>query len=289
MDFGYGRVAPSYSKSLESRCFMDIINWKQELLPFEQAVDELAVKFRAIKRCFERQSKHSPIESVEGRVKTVASIIEKSNKRNIALDKALDVLEDIAGIRIICRFVEDIYRVADIIRSRNGCDMQVIQEEDYVKNFKNSGYRSYHMTILYPIITVEGKKDYKCEIQIRTMAMNFWATIEHSLRYKYDGNLPQELKTRLQNCAEAAFQLDNEMTTIRSELLEAQRTKQTKELVVNEIVDNIHNLYNYANVEQMNDFNAEFLRLYQEDNLDKLLDFNRQLETMAQIYNVKYI
>lgn len=268
---------------------MDIINWDRELLPYEQAVDELVIKFRAIKREYVKTGKHSPVDSVDGRVKTVASIIEKSNRRNIPIDKALDVLEDIAGIRIICRFVEDIYKVADIIRTRSGNDMQVIQEEDYIKNFKSSGYRSYHMTIVYPIITVEGKREYKCEIQIRTMAMNFWATIEHSLRYKYDGNLPQELKTRLQNCAEAAFQLDNEMTTIRSELLEAQRTKQTKEFVVNEIVKNIHNLYNYANMEKMNEFNAQFLKLYQEDNLEKLLEFNNQLETMARIYNVKYV
>jgi putative GTP pyrophosphokinase len=121
------------------------------------------------------------------------------------------------------------------------------------------------------------------------MAMNFWATIEHSLRYKYDGNIPQELKNRLQNCAEAAFKLDNEMTTIRSELLEAQKEKQTKKMVVDEIVDNIHNLHTYASCDKMNEFNDRFLKLYQEDNLDKLMDFNRQLETMAQIYNVKYV
>ena len=119
--------------------------------------------------------------------------------------------------------------------------------------------------------------------------MNFWATIEHSLRYKYDGNLPEDLKIRLQNCAEAAFQLDNEMTTIRGELLQAQKTMRTQEFLVNEIVKNIHNLYAYAKVEHMNDFNKEFMEIYQDGNVEKLSEFNNKLETMAEIYNVRYV
>jgi putative GTP pyrophosphokinase len=269
--------------------FMDYINWKYELLPFEQAVDELVLKFKAIRREFIRTNKHSPIDSVTGRVKSVASIIEKSNRRGIPITESLEKLEDIAGIRIMCRFVEDIYKVADYIRHRSGSDMRVIQEEDYIKNYKSSGYRSYHITIAYPMATLNGSREYKCEIQIRTMAMNFWATIEHSLRYKYDGNIPDELKIRLQNCADAAFQLDEEMTTIRSEIMEAQRAKQTKKLVVDEIVENIHNLYTYASLDKMNEFNRKFLVLCQEDSLEKYVEFNKQLETIAKIYNVKYV
>jgi putative GTP pyrophosphokinase len=268
---------------------MDYINWKYELLPFEQAVDELVLKFKAIRREFIRTNKHSPIDSVTGRVKSVASIIEKSNRRGIPITESLEKLEDIAGIRIMCRFVEDIYKVVDCIRHRSGSDMRVIQEEDYIKNYKSSGYRSYHITIAYPMATLNGSREYKCEIQIRTMAMNFWATIEHSLRYKYDGNIPDELKIRLQNCADAAFQLDKEMTTIRSEIMEAQRAKQTKKLVVDEIVENIHNLYTYASLDKMNEFNRKFLVLCQEDSLEKYVEFNKQLETIAKIYNVKYV
>lgn len=267
---------------------MEIINWREELLPFEQAVDELVIKFKSIRREYIRKQLHSPIEQVEGRVKSVSSILDKANKRNIPVNKALYTLEDIAGVRIICRFVEDIDKVVALARERDGVDMSVIQEEDYVTNTKKSGYRSYHMTVVYPIITATGKKEITSEIQIRTLAMNFWATIEHSLRYKYNGKLPDDLKERLQVCAEAAFKLDTEMTTIRDEMLEAQKIMQTKNNLVNEIINNIHNLYYFAKIEKMNQFNRQFIDLYQEGNIDKLFEFNRQLETMTQLYKVQY-
>ncbi len=268
---------------------MEVINWKEVLLPYEQAVDELIVKFKNIKKEYEMKGLHSPIEMVDGRVKAIASIIGKANKRNIPLDKVFDKLEDISGVRIICRFVEDIDKVVSLIRERSGKDMEVLEEEDYITNTKKSGYRSYHITINYPIIRVDGKMNIKAEVQIRTLAMNFWATIEHSLRYKYNGKIPDDLKNRLQVCAEAAFMLDNEMTTIRDELLEAQKIIQTKKNLVDEILNNIHNLYFYAKVEKMNEFNQKFIELYQEDNVDKLFEFNKQLEVMAQLYKVKYV
>lgn len=269
---------------------MGIINWREALLPYEQAVDEITAKLISLKREYDVSGRHSPIEQVTGRVKSIASIIEKADKRHIPLDESIfDMLEDIAGIRIICRFVEDIEKVAELLRRRSGVDMTVIQEEDYVTHTKKSGYRSYHITIVYPLFTVKGRQEIKCEIQIRTLAMNFWATIEHSLRYKYDGNMPLELQLRLQNCAEAAFQLDNEMTTIRDEMLQVQRTIKTRDFIVNEIVNNIHNLYFNAGVEQMNQFNMRFAELCQEGSVEKLSDFNKELETMAEIYKVKYV
>lgn len=268
---------------------MGIINWNTELLPYEQAVDEIVLKLKNVQREFKRAQFHSPIEQVEGRVKSIASIIAKANDRNIPIDNALDVLEDIAGIRIICRFVEDIDKVVNIIRSRSDYDMKILIEEDYVTNTKRSGYRSYHITVEYKIMYENQVRVLKCEIQIRTLAMNFWATIEHSLRYKYDGKLPEHLQERLQNCAEAAFQLDKEMTTIRGELLQAQKAMRTQEFLVNEIVKNIHNLYAYGKVEHMNDFNKQFMQIYQEGNVEKLSEFNHKLETMAEVYNVRYV
>ena len=267
---------------------MEVIDWKVTLLPFQQAVNELVTKFSGIKRDFVGKGMHSPIEDVEGRVKSIASILEKADRKNIPVTQAVNKLEDIAGVRIICRFVEDIEKVVHMIKHREGKDLFVLSEEDYVTNTKESGYRSYHITVRYPLVTAEGEMDIKCEIQIRTMAMNFWATIEHSLRYKYNGKMPEELQERLQVCAEAAFQLDTEMTTIRDEILEAQKIMQTKNNLVSEILKNIQNLYFYAKVEKMNQFNKQFIDLYQEGNLDKLFEFNRQLETMAQLYKVQY-
>jgi putative GTP pyrophosphokinase len=268
---------------------MGIINWNKELLPYEQAVDEITTKLKSLRREFIATDQHSPIEQVDGRVKSIASIIGKANKRNIPVEQALDVLEDIAGIRVICKFVEDITTVVELIRMRSDIDMKVLQEEDYVTNTKKSGYRSYHLTIAYPIVTSTGKRELKCEIQIRTLAMNFWATIEHSLRYKYDGNVPHELQVRLQNCAEAAFQLDTEMTTIRDEMLQVQRTIQTRDNLVKEITQNMQNLYFNAGVDRMNQFNIRFTELCQDYNVEKLFEFNKELETMAELYKVRYV
>lgn len=266
----------------------DIINWQEELLPYQQAMEEIITKFRSIQREYKIKQKHCPIEQVDGRVKTITSIMDKANKRGIPITRALEKLEDVAGVRIICRFVEDIYKVVDIIRRRNGRDLTIVEEEDYVENTKESGYRSYHITIDYPIITANGRRVIKCEIQIRTLAMNFWATIEHSLRYKYSGNMPDDLKKRLNSCAEAAFQLDTEMTTIRDELLEAQKILETKNNIVNEIIRNMQNLYYVAKMEKVNWFNKKFIDLYEEDNIDKLFEFNQELEVLVQIYKVEY-
>ena len=136
------------------------------------------------------------------------------------LDDVEEQIEDIAGIRIICQFVEDIYKVAELIRKRT--DMRIKSEKDYITHVKDSGYRSYHIIVYYNVETMKGTKELQAEIQIRTLAMNFWATVEHSLNYKYQGEFPEELSARLQRAAEAAFKLDNEMSEIREEIKEAQ-------------------------------------------------------------------
>ena len=120
----------------------------------------------------------------------------------------------------MCQFVDDISTVSELIRQRK--DMRVVEERDYITHNKPSGYRSYHMIVEYPVETIQGKKVVLAEIQIRTLAMNFWASIEHSLNYKYKGMFPEEIKNRLQSAAEAAFRLDEEMSSIRSEIQEAQ-------------------------------------------------------------------
>ncbi len=268
---------------------MEVVNLKEIMLPFKQAVDELFVKFNSLKAEFNNLEMHSPIETVEIRVKTINSILEKAKKRSISLLKAIETLEDIAGVRIICKFVEDIEKVVHLIRLRDGKDLIIIEEEDYITNTKSSGYRSYHITIKYPVETALGFKEVFCEIQIRTMAMNFWASIEHSLRYKYNGNMPENLKRRLEVCAEACFKVDTEMTTIREEIIKAQKILQTKDNLVQEILQNIQNLYYIGKVEKVNEFNKEFINLYQEDDLEKLFEFNRKLEMMAQLYKVRYL
>lgn len=260
------------------------IDWQKELLPYEQAVDELVVKFNGIKRDYERLERQCPIHQVIGRVKRVSSIIEKANRRSIPIEDAIDRLEDIAGIRIICRFVSDIEQVAEIIRRRSNFDMKIVEEEDYITNTKPSGYRSYHITIKYPIVFAQSTKEVICELQIRTMSMNFWATIEHSLRYKYEGNIPDDIKSRLKKSAEAAFSLDREMDLIRNEMFSAMRTIQSKEGIVEKIIGNIHRLYDVKGFDKTSEYNNEFINLYREGRINKLVEFNNELESLVELY-----
>ncbi len=196
-------------------------NWEAFLAPYHQAVGELKVKLKGMRSQFEMLSEHSPIEFVTGRVKSVPSIIDKAEKRNIPLDKLAEEMQDIAGLRMMCQFVDDIKIVVELLRKRN--DFEIVEERDYVTQKKESGYRSYHVVIRYPVQTIQGEKKVLVEIQIRTLAMNFWATIEHSLNYKYSGRFPEDIKVRLQRAAEAAYLLDEEMSSIRIEIQEAQK------------------------------------------------------------------
>lgn len=195
-------------------------NWENFLAPYHQAVSELKVKFRGLRPQFEMRSQHSPVEFVTGRVKPIASILDKAIRKNIPLD-AIDVeMQDIAGVRIMCQFVDDVKAVVELLRKRK--DFDIVEERDYVIQKKESGYRSYHIVIRYPVQTIEGERYILAEIQIRTLSMNFWATIEHSLNYKYSGRFPEEIRQRLQRAAEAAYLLDKEMSSIRGEIQDAQ-------------------------------------------------------------------
>jgi putative GTP pyrophosphokinase len=195
-------------------------HWDLFLAPYKQAVEELKVKLKGMRAQFELNNVHSPIEFVTGRVKPIASILDKANQKGIPLDKLETEMQDIAGLRMMCQFVDDIKKVVELLRMRN--DFRIVEERDYISHKKPSGYRSYHVVIEYPVQTIYGEKKILAEIQIRTLAMNFWATIEHSLNYKYKGQFPEEIKTRLQRAAEAAFLLDEEMSQIREEIQEAQ-------------------------------------------------------------------
>ncbi|AGX03474.1 MULTISPECIES: GTP pyrophosphokinase [Bacillaceae] len=195
-------------------------HWDQFLAPYKQAVEELKVKLKGMRGQFELDSSSSPIEFVTGRVKPIASILDKANQKGIPLDKLETEMQDIAGLRMMCQFVDDIKLVVEMLRRRN--DFELIEERDYISHKKASGYRSYHVVIRYPVQTINGEKKILVEIQIRTLAMNFWATIEHSLNYKYRGQFPKDIQMRLKRAAEAAFRLDEEMSLIRGEIQDAQ-------------------------------------------------------------------
>lgn len=184
----------------------------------------MKIKFKGMRRQYETDNTNSPIEFVTGRVKPIASIYDKSLEKGIPFepsDELAKELPDIAGIRMMCQFVGDIETVVSLLRKRN--DLRIVEEKDYISREKQSGYRSYHVIVEYPVQTINGEQLILVEIQIRTLAMNFWASIEHSLNYKYKGDFPDEIQERLQRAAEAAFQLDEEMSQIRDEIQAAQQ------------------------------------------------------------------
>lgn len=202
-------------------------NWTIFLTPYKQAIEELKIKLKGIRQQYQQTSKHTPIEFVTARVKPVSSILDKAKRKNIPLDRLEEEMQDLAGVRIVTQFVEDIEKVVSLIRSRQ--DFEIIEERDYIIEKKPSGYRSYHLVLCYPVQTIDGEKKVLVEMQIRTLSMNFWATIEHSLNYKYSGEIPEDIKMRLQRAAEAAFRLDEEMSLIRDEVRDAQEIITTKQ------------------------------------------------------------
>ena len=226
---------------------MEIQEWRKFLIPYNQTVQELLVKFQNIILEYKNLGEYSPVEQVTGRVKSISSIMEKMSKNQISFDELEDRISDIAGIRIICQFVEDIDKVVALIRERR--DMEITEETNYVAHKKKSGYRSDHMVINYPVYTVFGQKTVRAEIQIRTLGMNFWSIIEHSLSYKYRGALPSDVRVRLQKAAEAAFAMDQEMSAIRDEIIDAQEKFKIKATLVSDVLNNIQSIY--ANSERI--------------------------------------
>lgn len=254
---------------------MEIRDWNLFLLPYEQAVEELKIKFRALRQELKATEEYSPIEFVTGRVKRVSSILQKAKRLNVPMDK-LDVgIEDIAGIRIMCQFAEDIQRVTDMIRKRK--DMIVVYEKDYITNTKESGYRSYHVIVEYPVQLSYGVKPVLAEIQIRTLAMNFWATIEHSLNYKYKQQLPDELKRRLRKAAEAAYRLDEEMSSIRDEIVSAQQSFEDRSNLVDRILGDIRRLYFSHRVTEALAWQARFHEAFHADDVDALRKLSQDI------------
>lgn len=266
---------------------MEIRLWRDLLDPYDLAVRELTVKFNHLRYEHHARGIYSPIEEVTGRVKSVSSILDKMQKKNIDFDEIEQRMEDIAGIRIICQFVEDIPKVADIIRQRT--DMQVIQEKDYVENMKSSGYRSFHMIIRYQVHTASGPKMIQAEIQIRTMGMNFWSTIEHSLQYKYKHNIPQHLKEKLLQSADTIVALDREMSRVRDEIMDAQNSMRMQANLVAEILQNIQNLYSLANEREIAKIQDEFYEVYRDGDMEKLERFHKQLDIISEGYRAQSI
>lgn len=256
---------------------MDVFSWKKFLLPYEYAVEELKIKFKDIRKELKETDRYSPIEFVTGRVKKISSIIDKAKRLDVEFeqDKLREGIEDIAGLRIMCQFVEDIYTVVKYIKKRE--DMHVVYEKDYIKNYKESGYRSYHVIVRYPVQTVQGRIDILAEFQIRTLSMNFWATIEHSLKYKYNHKIPDYLSLKLKNAADSAFKLDEEMSEIRDEIVNAQIQFEVKSITVKEITSNINQLNALGHPDEALKYLKKFEKLQNIEDLMQMIELQDEI------------
>ena len=264
---------------------MELKVWKETLEPYQMAVNELTVKFQHVIEEYHLRGEYCPIVGVSGRVKTISSILDKCRRKNIPVEEIEDQMYDIAGIRLIVQFVEDIEIAVQLIRKRT--DMEIKEERDYVRHSKESGYRSYHMIIRYQVQTIEGPRTLYAEIQIRTLGMNFWAAIEHSLQYKYKESIPENISYKLLKAAQAIVVLDSEMSAVRGEIMDAQMSMQHQQQIVGDILETIHHLYKKTNRREVEKIEDEFYRVYQQNDIEKLERFARDLDLIAEGYEAQ--
>lgn len=194
--------------------------FQQAMMMYTCAIREVKTKLEVLNDELSIKNQRNPIEMIKSRVKKPISIVEKLQRRNlpVTLESMMNNLDDVAGIRVICSFVDDIYCVANMLVSQD--DITVIAIKDYIKNPKPNGYRSYHLIIEIPVFFSEEKKNLRVEVQIRTIAMDFWASLEHKIAYKFEGNAPDYLEAELKACADVVDMLDAKMFSLNHAIME---------------------------------------------------------------------
>ena len=185
---------------------------------YRAAIKEVKTKIEILSEDFAVRHDYNPIHHMERRLKIPESIEEKLNRlgKEVSIESAKDNIFDIAGIRVVCNFVDDVYTLADMLIAQN--DVKLITKKDYIANPKPNGYRSLHLVISVPVFLLDGREEVPVEIQIRTVAMDFWASLEHQLRYKKEKNIPSKIDIELKACAEVSATLDKRMQKIFDEL-----------------------------------------------------------------------
>lgn len=194
--------------------------WEGILLLHNSALKEIGTKLEILNDEFQHTHQYNPIEHIKSRIKSPESIVRKLKRKGYdsTLENMVKYVNDIAGIRIICSFTSDIYRIAEMLANQS--DIKLLSVKDYIQNPKESGYKSFHMLVSVPIFLSDGVYDTKVEIQIRTIAMDFWASLEHKMNYKFESNAPEEIKQELYNCAQMVSILDDKMLSINEKIQE---------------------------------------------------------------------
>ena len=196
------------------RSYEDVDSWKTIMFLYNAALKEVGTKLEILNDEFHHVHQYNPIEHIKTRIKTPESIVKKLKKYGYetSIENMVKYVNDIAGVRIICSFTSDIYRLAGMIGNQS--DLKVLSIKDYIKNPKESGYKSYHMLVSVPIFLSDSVVDAKVEIQIRTVAMDFWASLEHKIYYKFEGHAPEHIGQELIECAKMVSELDDKMLSL---------------------------------------------------------------------------
>lgn len=200
----------------------EIDNWQTTMLLYNSALKEVGTKLEILNDEFQHIHQYNPIEHIKSRIKSPESIVKKLKNKGLesTIDNMVEYVNDIAGIRVICSFTSDIYRIAEMLSNQS--DIKVLSVKDYIEKPKESGYKSYHMIVSVPIYLSDSVVDTKVEIQIRTVAMDFWASLEHKMNYKFAKNAPDHIKQQLFECAQMVSVLDDMMLSLNEEIQETQ-------------------------------------------------------------------
>ena len=196
----------------------DIDSWKEVTMIYNSALKQISTKLEILNDEFQHVHRYNPIEHIKSRIKTPESIVKKLKKHGYesTIGNMVRYVNDIAGIRVICSFTSDIYQIAEMISNQS--DINVISVKDYIVNPKPSGYKSYHMLVTVPVYLSDRIEQTKVEIQIRTVAMDFWASLEHKIHYKFEGNAPDRIKEQLVECSRIVSDLDERMLNLNKEI-----------------------------------------------------------------------
>lgn len=218
--------------------YEDVDSWKTIMFLYNSALKEVSTKLEILNDEFQHVHKYNPIEHIKSRIKSPESIVKKLKKYGYetSIENMVLYVNDIAGIRITCSFTSDIYRIADMLGRQS--DIKILEVKDYIKAPKPSGYKSYHMIVAVPIFLSDSVVDTKVEIQIRTIAQDFWASLEHKIYYKYEGNAPDYISQELRECAHIVSQLDEKMLYLNEAIKQnaAQEERKKEEIVTDVIV-----------------------------------------------------
>lgn len=207
----------------------DVDSWETAMFLYNSALKEVGTKLDILNDEFVHIHKYNPIEYIKSRIKKPESIVKKLKRGGyeITIENMVNHVRDIAGIRIVCSFTSDIYRLAEMIGKQN--DLTVISIKDYIKHPKESGYKSFHMLVTVPIFLSDRVVDTKVELQIRTIAMDFWASLEHKIYYKFEGHAPEYISRDLQECADIVSKLDAKMLQLNEAILEEKARQEEQE------------------------------------------------------------